>query len=481
MAESPGTTEKLPVRLKSAYGFGSVAFGVVDNGFSYFLLLFYSQVVGLDARLVGIAITTALVFDALSDPVVGYWSDNLRSRWGRRHPFLYVSALPVALSYFLLWTPPSGLSDTALFWYLLVLAVFIRTFITLYETPSTALAPELTGDYHDRSSLLSFRYFFGWTSGIAMSVMMFMFIFPALATETNPDGRFNPASYVIFGIVASALMLVSILVSAIGTHSRIPDLATPPASRRMTIATIFKEIFETLANRSFLALFVGALLGAVAAGLGAALTFYFYTYFWEFSSRETGIIMVGLFLSALIGPVLAPVVSRALGKKRGAMVTGLVAFVGAPLPILLRLIGVLPENGTPFVFWFVFSAQVIDVGLIICFQILFSSMIADLVEQAELKTGRRSEGVFFSTVTFVRKSVQGLGLMTASLVLYLADFQAGATVDQVSDDAVWRLGVYYVPAILTLYLGMMAVISMYRLSQDEHEENLRQLALNRGE
>ena len=211
------------------------------------------------------------------------------------------------------------------------------------------------------------------------------------------------------------LILVSILVSAVGTHSRIPHLKTPPAPRRLTLGTIFREILETLANRSFVALFVAALLGAVASGLSAALSFYFYTYFWEFSSTETGIITMGAFLSAGLGFVLAPIVTRAMGKKRGAMITGLVAFIGAPLPVLLRLIDVLPENGTPFIFWFVFSVQIIDLGLIICFQILFSSMIADLVEQAELKTGRRSEGVFFSTVTFVRKAVQGLGLMAAAV------------------------------------------------------------------
>jgi Na+/melibiose symporter-like transporter len=466
--------------LKSVYGFGSVAYGVKDNGFDYFLLLFYSQVIGLDARLVGIAITTALVFDALSDPIVGYWSDNLRSRWGRRHPFMYLSALPVALSYFLLWNPPAELSETGLFWYLLLLAVFIRLFITLYETPSLALSPELSEDYVERSSLLSFRFYFGWTGGSAMMVLMFFFIFPALATEAIPDGRFNRDSYAIFGVVGSGLILVSILVSALGTHRQIPYLKPPPDRRRMTVVTIFREIFETLANRSFVALFVGALLGAVAKGLGAALAFYFYTYFWEFSSTETGIIMLGVFLSALIGLVMAPVVTRTLGKKRGAMITGLVAFVGAPLPIFLRLVGVLPENGNPFVFWFVFCTLVIDLGLIICFQILFTSMTADLVEQAELKTGRRSEGIFFSTVTFVRKSVQGLGLMVASFVLYLAQFPAGATVGQVSDETIWRLGAYYVPSILALYLGMMAVISFYRLSQDDHEENLRKLAENRN-
>ena len=215
---------KLPLSVKAAYGFGSVAYGVKNNGFDYFLLLFYSQVIGLDARLVGIAITTALVFDAVSDPIIGYWSDNVRSKFGRRHPFMYVSALPVALSYFFLWNPPVEWSDSAIFWYLLVLAVFIRTFITLYETPSAALTPELSEEYTERSTLLSFRYYFGWTGGNAMTVMMFFFIFPALATATIPDGRFNRVSYEILGITGSVLIFISIMVSSLGTHSQIPFL-----------------------------------------------------------------------------------------------------------------------------------------------------------------------------------------------------------------------------------------------------------------
>lgn len=475
-----GEGRKLSIGLKIAYGFGSVAYGVKNNGFDYFLLLFYSQVIGLDARLVGLAITMALVFDAISDPVVGYWSDNLRSRFGRRHPFMYASAIPVALSYFLLWNPPLDWSETGLFWYLLVLAVFIRTCITLYETPSSALAPELSDDYQERSSLLSFRYYFGWTGGNAMTVMMFFFIFPALVTATIADGRFNRESYEILGVVGSALIFTSIMVSAVGTHGQIPYLKQPPPPRDMTLGTIFREIFETLANRSFIALFAGALLGAVATGLSAALAFYFYTYFWGFTSIETGIITMGVFLAAVIGFVLAPIVTKRMGKKKGAMVIGLIAFLGAPLPIFLRLIDVLPENGTPFVFWFVFTAGVIDVGLIICFQILYASMTADLVEQSELKTGRRSEGVFFSTVTFVRKSVQGLGLMVASFVLVLAEFPAGATVEQVSDDTVWLLGAYYVPTILALWLGMIGMISIYELDEETHAANLEQLERNRA-
>ena len=478
-ASNMAQPDKLPLRLKSAYGFGSVAYGVKNSGFDYFLLLFYSQVIGLDARLVGVAITTALVFDALSDPIVGYWSDNFRSRWGRRHPFMYCAAAPVALSYFLLWNPPQEWSQTGLFWYLLVLAVLIRTFITLYETPSSALAPELTKDYDERSSLISFRYLFGWCGGNAMTVMMFFLVFPAMATISIADGRFNRDSYEVMGIVASGLIFVSIIVSALGTHSRIGHFVQPPP-RTFSAGSVLREIGATLANGSFAALFVAALLGAVATGLAAALSLYFYTYFWEFSSLETGVILMGIFLAAIIGFVLAPIVSRTMGKKRGAVVIGLIAFLGAPLPVVLRLVGVLPENGDPFVFWFVFVAGVIDVGLVICFQILSSAMMADLVEQSELKTGRRSEGVLFSTITFIRKSVQGFGLILASFVLHWAAFPAGASVEQVSDETVWRLGAYYVPTILALWLSMMAAISAYKLDRGTHEENLKQLAANRS-
>ena len=218
------------------------------------------------------------------------------------------------------------------------------------------------------------------------------------------------------------------------------------------------------------------LLGSVATGLSAALAFYFTGYFWGFTSRETGWVTIGVFISAILGSTMAPVVTRRIGKKRGAIIIGLIAFLGSPLPITLRLLGWLPENGDPFVFWFYVISSTIDVGLIICFQILQNSMLADIVEQAELKTGRRSEGLVFATITFVRKSVQGFGVITAGFVLTAARFPAGADASHVTPDALWRLGAYYVPTILALWLGMVAVMTTYKLGRADHEDNLRKLA-----
>lgn len=468
--------EKLPLWTKLAYGCGAVAYGVKDNGFSFFLLLFYSQVIGLDAGAVGLAITIALIVDAFSDPIVGYWSDNLHSRWGRRHPFLYASAIPVAATYYLIWNPPVGWSNDALFWYLLSLAILIRTFVPFNETPSSALAPELTADYDERSNLISWRVYFGWTGGNAMSVLMFMILFPAFSTAAFANGQFNREAYAVYGEIAAGLIFASILLSALGTHARIPYLKSPPPKRRLSVGRALKEVGETLANRSFLALFVAGIFGSVAAGLSSALAFYMSTYFWGFTPPQIGLIVIGVFLSAVLGSVLAPIVTRTMGKRRGAMIIGLVAFIGSPLPIFLRLAGLLPDDSPAFVFWFVLIAGLIDVGLIICFQILTASMMADLVEQAELKTGRRSEGTFIAAATFIRKLVTGLGVMAAAAVLALAGLKAGAKPDEVSPESIRLLGAYYAPVILSLWLAMMAAMAFYRLERAEHEDNLRRLA-----
>jgi glycoside/pentoside/hexuronide:cation symporter, GPH family len=462
-----------------AYGLGFGVIGVKDNGFSYFLLMFYSQVIGLDARLVGLALTAALVVDAFVDPMVGYWSDNLRSRWGRRHPFMYGAALPLAALYFMLWNPPTGLSQPMLFAFLLGLAISIRVFVSLYQVPSNALAAELTDDYDERSTLLSFRFFFTWAMGNSMSVLMFALLFPMFVTATIHNGQFNRESYRVYGIIASGMLFALAMISAIGTHSRIPHLKPPPPQRKLTPARIFKEIFETLSNRSFVVLFIASALGTVAAGVAAPLAFYWLTYFWHFTPQQSSLVIVGVFASAFIGSSLAPPVTRHLGKKRGAIVIGLIAFLGSPMPIFLRLTGILPDNGSPLIFWYVFFNNMFDVALIITFQILSYSMIADLVEQSEIKTGRRSEGVFASATTFTEKIVNGAGLIIAGFLLTLAGIKTGADASHVAPAAVWRLGAYYVPTILTLWLSMVAVIGGYAITRDSHAANLRTLANRR--
>ena len=459
---------------KIAYGFGSVAFGVKSNGFDYFFLIFYSQVMGVSAYLVSLALMIALIVDALSDPLIGYLSDNTRSRWGRRHPFMYAAAIPASVAYYFVWNPPAGLEGDALFPYIVTLAILVRTLITVYEIPSSSLVAEMSDDYDERTSMLSYRYFFGWTGGTLMGAFATIFILVPTATISN--GMFNVEGHGQVGAIAATVIFLAIMISALGTHKMIPDLKPPPPARQMSVGLIYREVFETLASRSFLALFLAALFGAVASGVSTTLSFYFSTFFWGFTTEQIGLISLSVVISALMAFFISPAISKRLGKKRGAITIGLMAFTVAPAPIFLRLLGLMPENGDPALFPLVLSIIVVDVALIIAYQTLSASMIADLVEEAEIKTQRRNEGVFFASVTFVRKVTQGIGAAVAGVLLTISQFPVGATPDQVPESVLTSFGWLYVPVIFGLWMIMIACLSLYSVDRKKHEANLETLA-----
>lgn len=466
---------RLGLGTRLIYGFGSVAYGVKDQGLSALLLLFYNQVVGLPAAWVGAALGFALVLDALADPIIGQISDNTRSKLGRRHPFLYASAIPVALAYLLLWNTPHDWPQWALCAWLVVCVLITRTFITIYEIPSAALVSEFTEDYDKRTSLLAFRYFFGWLGGIGMTMLAFqVFLAPSKA---HPAGLLDRAGYSNYAIAASAVMATAILLSAAGTHRWIPFLPKPPprAERRATSAAL-REMAVTLSHRAFLTIVLSGLFSSMGFGLTSALGVYFGAYYWQFSSIQlTGLVSASA-LATLVALGVAPVLSRTLGKKRGAMIMAAIAFLVGTAPMTLRLVGHFPPNGDPRLLGILFGTTLVASSAFIIGSILGSSMIADVVEDSEVRTGRRSEGLFFSAASLIQKAVSGFGIMLSTLVLSLAQFPAHAVPGVVSPEVLRHLALIYVPVLGGLNLIALIAISFYRLDRQTHEANLRVLA-----
>lgn len=474
-----GAGPNVTLRTKLFYGFGSVAYGVKDQGFNYFLLFYYVQVIGLEAKLAGLAILIAMIVDAASDPIVGYISDNWHSKWGRRHPFMYFAAVPVALTYFFIWNPPDSLSTTGLFWYLTGLAVFIRTLITLYEIPSTALVSELTDSYDQRTSVLSFRYFFGWWGGLVMALL-------AYTVFLQPDaefaiGQLNPRGYEAYGIAASCIMVFAILISCLGTHRYIPYLRKPPEKRPFSAKRWVREIAETISHRSFLVLFVSMIFFAFATGLTAALNLYFATYFWELTTDQIKLFVLAYMLAAIFALVVAPRASKRWDKKKAAIGTAVLAAALAPAPFILRLLGWFPENGSDSLVPILLAFSGVDVAFVISASILSSSMIADVVEDSELRTGRRSEGVFFAVRTFARKSVSGLGIFLSSLVLSAVSFPAGAKPGEVEAGVLVNLALVYSALLVAIYMISITFLAGYRITRDTHDGNLERLSAQPGE
>lgn len=476
-----GPRPRVGLGTKVFYGLGSIAFGVKDNGFRVFLLLFYNQVMGVRADLVSLAIMVAMLIDCVIDPVIGEISDNWNSRWGRRHPFMYASALPVALSYLLLWNPPGGWSEMGLFWYLIAVSVIVRSFITLYEVPSSSLSAELTEDYDQRTSILGFRYFFAWWGGLALTVVTFLvFLQPS---AKFPVGQLNKDGYAHYGYASAILMFFSILISTAGTHKFVPWLRKPVSLVGRTLSQTVREMKESLSNRSFLVITCVGLFAAVAQGASFSLAFYFSTYFWELSSTWTAVLVCDSFIASGIALFAAPMMSKHSGKKiSGSILLGLSVLVGF-IPFILRLGGWFPENSdmladgkTPVIVPWLFLDGVIRGVFAITASILITAMLADVVEDSEVKTGRRSEGLFFAFTSLVQKAVSGVGVMVAGLVLTIVQFPKNAKPGEVDPQIITNLALVYMPVLVVLYGLSLAIMQAYNITREGHANNLRVLA-----
>lgn len=237
-----------------------------------------------------------------------------------------------------------------------------------------------------------------------------------------------------------------------------------------------RELRETLSNRSFLVLFGSGVFAAMAGGLSAGLNIYFVTYFWELSSLQIFFLVMTGFLSAVLALIFAPRLSLRAGKKPAALAVIFSAILFGPVPIVLRLLNVLPPNGSPFLLPILMGFQTVEVALIISSSILTSAMVADVVEESELATGRRSEGVFFAGLSLVGKAVAGVGVMLSTVILSVIGFPQDAQPGAVDPRIITHLALVFVPVLSALYLVSAFFLTTFRISKTQHEENLRKLA-----
>jgi Na+/melibiose symporter-like transporter len=471
-------TERVPWTTKIVYGIGTIAFGIKDNGFNALLMIYYNQVIGLPAAWVGSAIMIAMVVDAILDPIVGQWSDSLRSRWGRRHPFMYASILPVGLFYFLLWLPPAGASDPTLFLYLLLVASATRIAIGVYEIPSTALLAEFTQDYDERTELVAYRFFFGVVGGILMGVFVFTVIFANDPAATG--GLLDPSGYVKYAGIAAPLMAIAILISSIGTHKRIASLELPPPPPPQSMLTTANEMIATLFHRVNAPILIGSIFGSMAGGLNAALTIYMQTYFWELSANRIAVLTASGLLGMVFAFIIVLPLSKRFGKKWTTLTLYALTLAAIVMPVLLRLMGLFPPNGHPALVPLLFCFSTVVAMSVVAAAILTVSMVADVTEQILLSTGRQSEGLIFSATAFVNKTVSGMGILVSGLVLTIVGFPEHAKPGAVDPATISNLAIVFASATLLFTGSALVCMSFYPVSRDMHQSAVKELAEKRS-
>lgn len=464
--------ERVPKLTQILYGFGSVAYGIKDNGFSTLLLLFYNQVVGLPSALVGLAIGIALILDAFVDPIVGNISDNIDTRWGRRHPFMYGCILPVMLGYLLLWFPPEG-SDMVRFWYLLGIAFVVRASISCFEIPAATLVAELTKDYDDRTAITAWRYFFGWTGGLIMSIFVYSVLL--VKTAEYPVAMTNRDGFSTYAFIAAGVMGFSVLVAALATHSRIPAFPKQ-TDHGETLLQSFRSIFSIFHNKAFGIVMLGGVFAYTIQGIGFALFPYLYGYYWALEQWQTSLYLFLLIFAATIASMIAPWASRKLGKRKAIVLFTIGSATLSAAPYFLSWLGLFPERGSPALMPILFTLVGGGTASNIVGFIVGASMMADVVEDSEEKTGRRSEGLFFAGSFFMQKCTTGIGLSAAGLILALVDFPEQANPATLGDDVRNRLALTYAILVLVIGLASALVFAFHPHSKEAHEARIARLA-----
>jgi Na+/melibiose symporter-like transporter len=468
---------RLGLATKVSYGFGSVAQATAGAALSQATITYFLvRVIGLNPAVVGVVVFVSLAIDAVLDPLIGRLSDTLRTPWGRRHPFMYASALPIALAIFFLWRPPHEFTPAAIAVYTLGLLIVLRLCVSLYQIPSDALTPELAPDYHDRTSLISFRYFFAFAGSIGVFlVMQFVFL---RKDASHPLGQNDPAGYANLGVMASILTFAAILISSAATHRYIPGLWQAP-QRRQSLFSAVREVFATLGNPSLIAVMGAGLFAGVAGGVTSTLSGFMNYYFWGLSPQLVGVVGLLVAPSSIVAVIVAPMLSRALDKKRTMLTVFILAILGGVTPVVLRLLGLLPPNGAPAIPILLIADGLFSNTLSLIGYVIVGSMIADVAEDNAVKTGVRSEGLLFAASNLLPKFTSGIGGMVGGLILVLVRFPVGAQTSHLDsvDPAIMRnLALLWLPSALLLNLAAVSMLFFYRLNRGSHEANLEALS-----
>jgi Na+/melibiose symporter-like transporter len=463
---------RLDLTTKLGYGFGMMATTVTGTALSAGVMTVYlNQVIGLPVALVGLAIMLSLIFDAVVDPLIGLWSDATNTCWGRRHPFIYAAAIPCGVFIYLLWHTPADWPKPETFAYIVAILIAVRFFAGMYDTTSAALAPELTSDYHERTRLMGYRFLFNTGGGAVMAMVLYLVFLRRDAT--HPLGILNRAGYQHYGVLAAIIIALAILVAGLSTHKLIPSLST--AQKREGLKDQFREVVGTLSNPSLLVMMACGLAGGTGNGITFTMQNYFYLYFWELAPQTRGLLVLAGLPAAIFGSMLTPILSKKLGKKYAMVLLFMLTVVIGLAPMTFRLLNIFPPNGSPWVFVILFADTFVAAALAMMGYVLLTSMVADVVEDAAVTTGRRSEGLLFSANNLVPKLSVAVGGFLATLMLAAVHFPAHAQQGEVSPAIMRHLALIYVPTAASLSVISILVLLLYGIDEKKHQKNVATL------
>jgi Na+/melibiose symporter-like transporter len=456
-------------QFKFQYSVGAIANGIKTDMFTFFLLFFYSRVIGLDPLLASLAIGAALIVDSITDPLMGTISDRTNTKLGRRHPYMIASFMPVSIFYILLFTPKPDwdITQNQLFWWMFVCASFTRIGMTLFEVPHRSFGAEITKDYIERTKLFSWREMFAWIAGICNAFLAYNIFFRS--TPEYPYGQLNPEAYFPLALTGAIFMVLSLLYSSITTTNKIENLSK--WTEAVTLKQIIKELKIAISNKSFILFFLGSLTLSISWGLLNSLTLFINTDFWGLKGSQIGIFLYIYFGAAFLAFYITPKFVSLIGKRNFVLLCVLGVALSAPIAFISYNLGLTPEKGTTTLVLFLCVPLIFISTLSIAGNMARDAMIGDIADEVDLQSGKRQEGVLYSAVSFVQKVNTAIGSLTGGLTLWVLNITAETpTYDQ-------AYSLFFVQGVIGPILLIIPILFFYFYSLDKkrHSEILRQL------
>jgi len=465
------TSEKLDFKTKLAYGAGDLGPAITGNIAVFYLMVFFTNVAGIPAGLAGSILMIGKIWDGINDPIVGMLTDKTQSpRWGRRLPWLLYGAIPFGFFSFLQWIVPQFSADKniniwGLFWYYVIIGIISQAFFTVVNLPYTAMTPELTQDYDERTSLNSFRFTFS-IGGSILSLILAKIIFSQIADRQQ--------QYLVLAAVCTGIAVLSLYWCVYGVRDRILAFEAKRISLPQEAEIpFFEQLKIVFSNKPFLFVIAIYLFSWLGVQITASIIPYFVVNCMRLQEGDVPNVMIAVQGTALVMLFVWSYLSKKIGKK-------LVYFLGMSSWIIAAagLFFLQPNQvGLMYV-----MAVMAGVGVSTAYLIPWS-MIPDVIELDELQTGQRREGIFYGFMVLLQKFGLAFGLFLVGNTLQAYGFkeavigQTSLPIQPESALLAIRIAVGPIPTVC-LIVGLV-LIYFYPITREMHAEIMLKLQAQR--
>lgn len=449
---TPAPSDRIPVSQKVAYGMGAIVTIVAVNSVVQLTSLVYVVGLGISAIWIGYAQALPRLWDAVVDPFLGHFSDNFRSRFGRRIPFLVVGGILIGIAFALLWTVPRDWSKQAMFAYFVAASLFFYTVVPIYSIPHGALGLEMTEDYHEKTSLFAYASFIGNVGAFCLPWVYYLANRPLFHGDTVAGIKWVCLGMSGF-LTAAALLCAFVCKETKQQQAR--------AQEKVPILAGFKATYR---NRTFLHLVLAFTLLIVGFQLVMGFsnfTSIFYLYGGDKDAASALMAQNGTLWAAVGIAGVFPMVwlSKAFGKRATVILSFAVIIAGN----LLKL--VCYNRALP---WLTFiPTTCLSLGMVFCFS-LVNSMISDICDEDELATGVRREGIYFAVYNWWWKVGVSIASILSGYLLRLTGFAEGLATQTESTlfwIRAWEIGLPSALCLVSVYLLLQYPLTEARAYQ----------------